>query len=622
MTRLFPILALAAGLLAPLQARAGDVVRRAIVVGANDGGSLLESLRYAEDDADRVGQVLEELGGFDAQNVLVLHTPTVSQLAIALDEVAQQAQQKPTEDSLFLFYYSGHADEVGLQMAGGRLTYEELKQAIRQVPAKVHLGVLDACRSGAITQVKGASVTAPFLQKDPLATQGEAWIAASAATEDAQESEMLQGSFFTYYLLSGLRGAADGGDEDGFVSLNEAYKYAYDRTVARTTGTMGGTQHPAYDFQIQGNGDLALTEVRDASARISLPAAISGEVVVLRLPEATPVAEVAKRGDKAVTVALEPGRYLLRRRVDGGVQEVTISLAEGSELVVDRWGDTVAEVASLKGGEGTADGTSKNHVVLRLPISMSEEPVQVSIPKLDWTAMRHSPAIAGGLSSAVPGLGQMYSHRWGRGAFFMASTITLYSAGWAIAMPGSVRTPTGPNPITFLAFAMHGWALSDAVWGVHKRETFQARKGLTLALEQGWTAGGQPTVGGLSIDLFPNETISLGLDRMGFVVRPDTMTWGVGTRLTAGPSWRRWRLAGLVAVGSRILVPRAGAQGDMTTALPDPRHVDIQFVLGAGGLAQFYLTPRYYVQTEGRAQWVDGRIEGVAGLGMGFHIGK
>ncbi|MCP4915604.1 MAG: caspase family protein, partial [Proteobacteria bacterium] len=49
-----------------------EVVRRALLVGANDGGLDLPSLRYTQNDVERMSTVLIELGGFEPEDVIVL----------------------------------------------------------------------------------------------------------------------------------------------------------------------------------------------------------------------------------------------------------------------------------------------------------------------------------------------------------------------------------------------------------------------------------------------------------------------------------------------------------------------------------------------------------------------
>ena len=91
------------------------------------------------------------------------------------------------------------------------------------------------------------------------------------AEEAAQESDKIGASFFTHYLISGLRGAADTAG-NGLVTLNEAYSYAFQETLASTEKTQYGPQHPAYDINLSGSGDLVLTDLRSSGARLTVAA--------------------------------------------------------------------------------------------------------------------------------------------------------------------------------------------------------------------------------------------------------------------------------------------------------------------------------------------------------------
>ena len=330
-----------------LTSASAGVVRHALIVGSNDGGSDLAPLQYAEQDAARIHLVLSELGGFSASHITVLDEPGRDELLAALEAHAIIAQDN--EEDMFLFYYSGHATGRGLRLGEETLPYEELRQSINDLPSEVRLGVLDACRSGEITRLKGLTLSEPFATDDTLSAEGEAWLTASADDEDAQESDKLQGSFFTHYLVSGLRGAAD--QDDGVVSLQEAYEYAHAQTVSRTGRTDAGVQHPSYDFRIQGEGGLPLTDVRNASARVTLPEEMAGIMTVLRLPDEVPLVEVAKKQDVVTVIALPPGSYRLRLKDASGTWENDIGLDEGANQKVHRMSlvEKPIEMASLKG---------------------------------------------------------------------------------------------------------------------------------------------------------------------------------------------------------------------------------------------------------------------------------
>ncbi|MBN2800616.1 MAG: caspase family protein [Deltaproteobacteria bacterium] len=357
----------------PHLAWGGTVVRRALLVGANDGGGELAPLQHAEGDADRVAEVFRTLGGFAPTDITVLSSPTRAELELTLEQLA--ADRARGDEVLFLFYYSGHADAEGLRLADQVYPWGELKAGVRSIPAEVHLGILDACQSGTITRakgVKGVTLADPFLKPDGLEVEGEAWIAASAADEEAQESDALGGSFFTHYLLSGLRGAADTGD--GKVSLAEAYGYAYERTVARTVGTQAGTQHPAYQWNLEGNGDLALTDVRLASASLILTAGEEGVITVLRQGDQTAVAEIAKRPGVPVQIALEPGTYIVRKRHQGTLGEIRLGLTPGASPVIRQWGFQQHELTLTKGAPAQ---------LAPPPGSLEDEPAPWSMTELE-----------------------------------------------------------------------------------------------------------------------------------------------------------------------------------------------------------------------------------------------
>ncbi len=573
--------------LAPPAGAAG-VQRRALVVGNNDGGGELEPLRYAEEDALRFAQVLEELGGYAPGDLTVLLSPDPEAVAEQLSRIAGELPEG--EDSLFLFYYSGHADAEGLRLGGEVLPYEALKAGIREVPAGVHLGVLDACRSGAISRVKGASISSPFLpdgDDEALAAEGEVWLTASAADEDAQESDTLGSSFFTYYLISGLRGAADTGG-DGVISLSEAYAYAYDRTVARTGGTQVGAQHPTYDFQLRGEGDLRLTQVQSATARLTLPEALSGEIIVLRQPEGRPVAEVSKIPGKAVTLALEPGRYLLRRRQGGALQEASLSLSTGSIGSVTAWADVLPELGGTKGpaDEPTPEG-------------------------LDLSS---SPVLAGAASAVLPGAGQAYNGDWLRGALFLGGILSLSGTGYGLNAvhdgAGFTGNPLGPNPATMLGTMLYGWSIADAAGRARGLSRPRPRAGLTASLESDWIDDPEhPSAAGLALDWIVSPGLSLGLDRSGYTRQPDG-SWdaALGGRMMIAGEGERLRPGAFVAAGLR-----AGSAG---AGEPPLRQVF------AGGFnLRWYINPRYFVGYTLRYEQDAGRERLSHGGGLGVHLG-
>ena len=311
--------------LAPLPARAAQsepavvakATRRvALVVGINDGGPERVKLRYAGSDARSLARVLGDLGGVDAADRVVLLEPTPEDLQTGFATISArvQAARAAGERVQFVFYYSGHADDRGLLLGGRRVDYARLRQQIDAVPAHVRLGLLDSCSSGAFVRAKGGRMRPPLATGD-ASVEGHAFLTSSSAAEAAQESDRIGGSFFTHYLVSGLRGAADV-NRDRRVTLNEAYRFAFDETLAGTEATPGRAQHPAYDIQLVGSGDLVLTDLRETTASLDITSTVGGRVYV-RDAHGDLAAELYKGvGAGPVTLALEPGTYQIT--VDDG----------------------------------------------------------------------------------------------------------------------------------------------------------------------------------------------------------------------------------------------------------------------------------------------------------------
>jgi hypothetical protein len=240
-------------LLVAMQARAEH--RFAVSIGNNHGLPDEPVLRFAEEDARKVSEVLQETGGFHAEDVVVLTGGNVTDIRRALLTVNDRARAE--EGSVVVVYFSGHASAEGLHIEGEELSLEELEHFVRGSAASFRVLIVDACRSGALTEVKGGKPAPAYSLTSPP-TEGYVVLTAAAAGEDAQESEELRGSFFTHFLASGLLGAADA-NADRQVTLDEAYNYAFAATVASSSRTLAGTQHPTFRYDLKGKGELVLS---------------------------------------------------------------------------------------------------------------------------------------------------------------------------------------------------------------------------------------------------------------------------------------------------------------------------------------------------------------------------
>jgi hypothetical protein len=377
---IFTALALLVGLPGLLEA---EFVRRyALVAGANQGGRDRPVLRYAVSDAARFAAVLRELGGVEERDAVLLEQPTVGELEKALDALRARTRAARGEPSgaprrtELLFYYSGHADEKGLLLGDDRYSYQTLRDRMDAIPADVRIAVLDACGSGAITRLKGGRLRPPFLADESSDMRGHAFLTSSSADESAQESEGLGGSFFTHYLNSGLRGAADVSG-DGKVTLNEAYQFAFQETLGGTVDTRGGAQHPAYDIQLSGTGDVVMTDVRQTSAALVLAEDLQGRCFV-RNAGGQLVVELQKPRGRRVQLGLEPGAYRVHCDLEAGGLATTAQVSEGAQVVVgpDRMAVTSQKETTLRGPSAAPPGPrpldGRNRVDLRWTISRQQ----------------------------------------------------------------------------------------------------------------------------------------------------------------------------------------------------------------------------------------------------------
>ena len=305
--------------------------RFAIVIGANRGDPGMPVLRYAEDDARRVGEVMTRLGGVDDGHLLVTHPDSAESLRKQLDDFGGRVRAAGP-GTLVVVYYSGHADAGGLLLGGTRFAFGELKRALRDAGAQVTVYLVDACRAGGLITAKGGVPIQPFDLGDLGApapdVSGSAILTSSAVSEDAQESERLGGGVFTHHLLAGLQGAADE-QGDGRIALSELYRYAFAQTRLTTAGSPI-EQHPTFAFDLHGEDDVVLTTLPSDGARALLHLGDRGRWILFSQTSGQRlVSELA--ADRPTTLALTPGRYLVRHIAGPLAAERSYEVAAGTE---------------------------------------------------------------------------------------------------------------------------------------------------------------------------------------------------------------------------------------------------------------------------------------------------
>jgi uncharacterized caspase-like protein len=174
---------------------------------------------------------------------------------------ADRLRDEARPDDLLVFFLSGHGvrdestsryyfvssnarfDDVKAQRFSDCLSFEDFA-AFADVPCR-KLVVLDTCHSGAVQQpLRQQDLKAALrsLQSDVVFT-----LTASEGSQEAVEQKGTQLGRFTGRLLEALAGAADqaaaGGDANGVVTLQEAFRYVSTAVAADSAGDEHA-QHP------------------------------------------------------------------------------------------------------------------------------------------------------------------------------------------------------------------------------------------------------------------------------------------------------------------------------------------------------------------------------------------
>lgn len=207
------------------------IKRFAMAVGANNGGKDRVLLHYAVSDAQAILNVFEELGGVEEDDILLLEEPDVQTFYTEIGKLQSQIEKSKADYGRveFIFYYSGHSDENYILLGDEKISYKNLRDTINGIDADVRIAILDSCASGAFTRIKGGKKRLPFLMDSAYDMRGFAVMTSSSA--------------------------------------NEAYQFAFNETLAQTTKTISGPQHPYTDIQMSGTGDVVMTDVQYTTPR-------------------------------------------------------------------------------------------------------------------------------------------------------------------------------------------------------------------------------------------------------------------------------------------------------------------------------------------------------------------
>jgi uncharacterized caspase-like protein len=222
----------------------------------------IPSLRYADADAQDVYNYFRDTFGLPADQ-LFLRVNEQATLRDVKSLLGTQlvARANDPRDTVVL-YFAGHgmrdhingsldADGLGKyflpydasrsDLYSTALDMDEITNILHRLTPERVVVLLDSCFSGAAggrspfdPAAKGVRtpITREFLDRMAYG-KGRVVLTASGPGESAQESAEFAHGVFTYYLLKGLRGAADLSG-DGEIDVQEIYRYVSDQVVSAT----------------------------------------------------------------------------------------------------------------------------------------------------------------------------------------------------------------------------------------------------------------------------------------------------------------------------------------------------------------------------------------------------
>jgi Caspase domain len=249
-----------------------------VVIGISRYRSI-RPLAYADRDAAAMRDYLVQVLGVPPENMTVLLNEQATLVNIKR-VLGTDLRRRAGEKDTVIIYYAGHgapepdatsADGDGLEkylvpydadandLYTTALPMREIETILTRLASERVVFITDTCYSGATagrtfaTASRRAVVSEAFLSRLASA-RGRIVLTASRGSEVSEERDDLKHGVFTYYLLEGLRGAADS-DGDGIVTVDEAYGYVA-RKVPEVTGQ---NQHPQKKGEVE--GQLAIGRV-------------------------------------------------------------------------------------------------------------------------------------------------------------------------------------------------------------------------------------------------------------------------------------------------------------------------------------------------------------------------
>jgi hypothetical protein len=212
----------------------------AVVVGIADYQGSSSDLNFSDDDArvfyNHLRKAFPRETAAGEVTLLVDSKATKSAILSAINN----SFSKASEGDFIIFFFSGHGGKgsfVPYDLTSNSLTHQEVKSAFKNSSAKYRLCIADACFSGSVGN--GNTVVSNYDAAQELRDARLAVLLSSNNEQTSMELGQLGQGLFSYWLMNGLRGAADL-NKDKYVTAGELFVYTRNAVVQQS----GGRQSP------------------------------------------------------------------------------------------------------------------------------------------------------------------------------------------------------------------------------------------------------------------------------------------------------------------------------------------------------------------------------------------
>lgn len=230
------------------QVSASNSARRvyAVMVGISDYPGTGNDLPLTAEDARKLQQALQRQGTLAPESVVLIDAQATR---AGLRQAFQRVAAAAGPDDLFLFFYSGHGNQVRsqvsatepdgknetIEMVDGSVTDDELNEMFQQVRSSTSLLILDSCFSGGFA-------------RDVVSRPGVMGLFSSEEDLTSSVAEKFQaGGFLSHFIQTGFAGAADE-NRDHVITAGELGAYVR-REFAREERIQASTQEGQSNYQ-------------------------------------------------------------------------------------------------------------------------------------------------------------------------------------------------------------------------------------------------------------------------------------------------------------------------------------------------------------------------------------